>query len=64
MDEEGSVNDGRLGRCLARCVSRNYVSFCKTATIQVAQSPLPSLLSRIDIYLWENGLVSHVFTAA
>jgi galactosylceramidase len=34
MDEEGSVNDGRLGRCLARCVSRNYVSFCKTATIQ------------------------------
>ena len=28
------MNDGRLGRCLARCVNRNYVSFCKTATIQ------------------------------
>ena len=34
MDEEGSVNDGRLARCLARCINRNYVSFCKTATIQ------------------------------
>ena len=34
MDEEGSVSDGRLARCLARCVNRNYVSFCKSATIQ------------------------------
>ena len=34
MDEDGSIADGRSGRCLARIVNRNYVHFCKTATIQ------------------------------
>ena len=34
VDEEGSVADGRSARCLARCVSRNYVTGCHTATFQ------------------------------
>lgn len=34
VDEEGSVADGKSARCLARCVSRNYVSMCHTATFQ------------------------------
>jgi len=34
MDEDGSIADGRNARCLARIVNRNYVNFCKTATIQ------------------------------
>jgi len=34
VDEEGSIFDGRSARCLARCVNRNYISMCKTATFQ------------------------------
>jgi len=34
VDEEGSVADGQSARCLARCVSRNYVTGCHTATFQ------------------------------
>ena len=34
VDEEGSVADGQSARCLARCVSRNYVTDCHTATFQ------------------------------
>ena len=34
VDEEGSIFDGRSARCLARCVNRNYVTKCKTATFQ------------------------------
>ena len=34
VDEEGSIYDGRSARCLARCVNRNYVSGCHTATFQ------------------------------
>jgi len=34
VDEEGSIFDGRSARCLARCVNRNYVSGCHTATFQ------------------------------
>ena len=34
VDEEGSVADGGSARCLARCVSRNYVTGCHTATFQ------------------------------
>lgn len=33
-DEEGSMFDGRSARCLARVLNRNYLSLCKTATIQ------------------------------
>merc|ERR1740117_439737 len=33
-DEEGSMFDGRSARCLARVLNRNYISMCKTATIQ------------------------------
>eukprot|EP00039_Didymoeca_costata_P031305 m.34107 g.34107 ORF g.34107 m.34107 type:complete len:723 (+) comp8671_c0_seq2:162-2330(+) len=33
-DEEGSVADGQSARCLARCLSRNYVTECRTATFQ------------------------------
>lgn len=33
-DEDGSISDGRSGRCLARLVNRNYASFCRTATFQ------------------------------
>lgn len=32
VDEEGSVADGQSARCLARCVSRNYVTGCHTAS--------------------------------
>jgi galactosylceramidase len=34
VDEEGSAMDGGSARCLARCVSRNYVTMCHTATFQ------------------------------
>lgn len=34
VDEEGSIFDGRSARCLARCVNRNYVGDCHTATFQ------------------------------
>eukprot|EP00756_Hemistasia_phaeocysticola_P015187 Hpha_TRINITY_DN15391_c5_g2::TRINITY_DN15391_c5_g2_i1::g.90879::m.90879/K01202/GALC; galactosylceramidase len=34
VDEEGSIYDGRSARCLARCVNRNYVGDCHTATFQ------------------------------
>lgn len=34
VDEEGSIFDGRSARCLARCVNRNYISGCHTATFQ------------------------------
>lgn len=34
VDEEGSIYDGRSARCLARCVNRQYVTGCNTATIQ------------------------------
>jgi galactosylceramidase len=34
VDEEGSTSDGNSARCLARCVSRNYVTSCFTATFQ------------------------------
>lgn len=33
-DEEGSIFDGRSARCLARVLNRNYISKCRTATIQ------------------------------
>jgi galactosylceramidase len=34
VDEEGSWKDGRSARCLARCVNRNYITGCHTATFQ------------------------------
>ena len=34
VDEEGSIFDGRSARCLARCVNRQYVTGCHTATFQ------------------------------
>lgn len=34
VDEEGSIFDGRSARCLARCVNRQYVTGCNTATFQ------------------------------
>jgi len=34
VDEEGSVADGQSARCLSRCVSRNYITGCHTATFQ------------------------------
>ena len=34
VDEEGSIFDARSARCLARCVNRNYVTGCHTATFQ------------------------------
>jgi len=34
VDEEGSIYDGRSARCLARCVNRNYIGACHTATFQ------------------------------
>ena len=33
VDEEGSWKDGRMARCLARVVNRNYVTDCHTSTI-------------------------------
>jgi hypothetical protein len=33
-DEEGSWMDGRSSRCLARCVNRQYIGGCYTATFQ------------------------------
>ena len=34
VDEEGSIYDGKSARCLARCVNRNYITGCHTATFQ------------------------------
>ena len=34
VDEEGSIFDGRSARCLARCLNRQYVTGCHTATFQ------------------------------
>jgi len=34
VDEEGSVADMRSARCLTRCINRNYLTGCHTATFQ------------------------------
>jgi len=34
VDEEGSVADMRSARCLSRCINRNYLTGCHTATFQ------------------------------